>query len=39
MRERAAMLGGHLEAGPTGDDEFLVTAALPLTADGQEDAP
>jgi signal transduction histidine kinase len=39
MRERAAMLGGHLEAGPTGDDEFLVTAALPLTTDGQEDAP
>jgi signal transduction histidine kinase len=39
MRERAAMLGGHLEAGPTGDDEFLVTAALPLTRDGQEDAP
>jgi signal transduction histidine kinase len=39
MRERAAMLGGHLEVGPTGDDEFLVTAALPLTRDGQEDAP
>jgi signal transduction histidine kinase len=38
MRERAAMLGGHLEAGPTGDDEFLVTAALPLTTDGREDA-
>jgi signal transduction histidine kinase len=39
MRERAAMLSGHLEAGPAGDDEFLVTAALPLTTDGQEDAP
>jgi signal transduction histidine kinase len=39
MRERTAMLGGHLEAGPTGDDEFLVTAALPLTSAGQEDAP
>jgi signal transduction histidine kinase len=30
MRERAAMLGGHLRAGPTGDGGFLVTAALPL---------
>ena len=30
MRERAAMLGGHLQAGPTANDEFLVTAALPL---------
>jgi signal transduction histidine kinase len=30
MRERATMLGGHLRAGPTADDEFLVTAALPL---------
>ena len=39
MRERATMLGGHLEAGPTGDDEFLVTAALPLSSDGREDAP
>ena len=34
MRERAAMLGGHLEAGPTPADEFLVTAALPLGGDG-----
>jgi signal transduction histidine kinase len=34
MRERAAMLGGHLRAGPTGDGEFLVTAALPL-GDGE----
>jgi signal transduction histidine kinase len=34
MRERAAMLGGHLEAGPTAADEFLVTAALPLGGDG-----
>jgi signal transduction histidine kinase len=39
MRERATMLGGHLEAGPTGDDEFLVTAALPLSSDGQDDPP
>jgi signal transduction histidine kinase len=30
MRERATMLGGHLQAGPTANDEFLVTAALPL---------
>jgi signal transduction histidine kinase len=30
MRERAAMLGGNLQAGPTGNGEFLVTAALPL---------
>ena len=36
MRERAAMLGGHLEAGPTANHEFLVTAALPL-GDGGED--
>jgi signal transduction histidine kinase len=34
MRERAAMLGGHLRAGLTGDGEFLVTAALPL-GDGE----
>ena len=30
MRERATMLGGHLQAGPTANGEFLVTAALPL---------
>jgi len=30
MRERATMLGGHLQAGPTEKGEFLVTAALPL---------
>jgi signal transduction histidine kinase len=30
MRERATMLGGHLEAGPTREGEFLVTAVLPL---------
>jgi signal transduction histidine kinase len=39
MRERATMLGGHLEARPTKDGEFLVTAALPLTRDGQEETP
>jgi signal transduction histidine kinase len=32
MRERATMLGGHLSAGPTIGDEWLVTAALPLDA-------
>jgi signal transduction histidine kinase len=36
MRERATMLGGHLNAGPTGDGEFLVTAALPLGSDHPE---
>jgi signal transduction histidine kinase len=29
MRERAAMLGGQLEAGPAQDGGFLVTAVLP----------
>src|SRR5215471_19004263 len=38
MRERAAMLGGHLEARPAPNGEFLVTAALPLGS-GQEGAP
>ena len=38
MRERAAMLGGHLQAGPTRDGEFLVTAALPLGDGEPEDA-
>jgi signal transduction histidine kinase len=37
MRERAAMLGGHLEARPVPNGEFLVTAALPL-GDGGEAA-
>jgi signal transduction histidine kinase len=36
MRERATMLGGHLSAGLTKDDEFLVTAALPLDRDDSE---
>ena len=39
MRERAAMLGGHLEAGPTANGEFLVTADFPLTNDGLENTP
>jgi signal transduction histidine kinase len=34
MHERAAMLGGNLQAGPTGKGDFLVTAALPL-GDGE----
>jgi signal transduction histidine kinase len=33
MRERASMLGGHLSAGLTVQDEWLVTAALPLDAE------
>jgi signal transduction histidine kinase len=33
MRERAVMLGGRLEAGPTDDGGFLVTAILPDTGD------
>ena len=39
MRERAAMLGGHLSAGLTRHDEFVVTAALPLDGDDQERSP
>jgi signal transduction histidine kinase len=38
MRERAAMLGGHLEACPAPNGEFLVTAALPIGSD-PEDGP
>ena len=39
MRERATMLGGHLQAGPTEKGEFLVTAALPLDAAPAQDEP
>jgi signal transduction histidine kinase len=39
MRERATMLGGNLQAGPTGKGEFLVTAALPLTDGEPADSP
>jgi signal transduction histidine kinase len=39
MRERATMLGGNLQAGPTGKGEFLVTAALPLGEAEPEDEP
>jgi hypothetical protein len=30
MRERVALLGGSLSAGPTPDGRFLVSAVLPL---------
>jgi signal transduction histidine kinase len=36
MRERATMLGGHLSAGRTIHDEWLVTAALPLDTAAKE---
>jgi signal transduction histidine kinase len=39
MRERATMLGGNLQAGPTGKGEFLVTAALPLGDGELEETP
>jgi signal transduction histidine kinase len=39
MRERAAMLGGHLSAGLTRHDEFLVTAALPMDGEDCEHPP
>ena len=39
MRERATMLGGHLQAGPTEKGEFLVTAALPLDNKPAESQP
>jgi hypothetical protein len=32
MRERAAMLGGTLAAGPDGEGGYLVEAVLPLDA-------
>jgi signal transduction histidine kinase len=38
MRERAAMLGGSLETGPTEDGGFLVTAVLPVSPP-KEEAP
>ncbi len=37
MRERATMLGGSLEAGPTADGGFRVTAVLPVSP--PEEAP
>ncbi len=39
MRERAAMLGGHLVAAPTEDGGFLVTAVLPDSKDSGEGRP
>jgi signal transduction histidine kinase len=38
MRERAAMLGGTLAAGPTSDGGYLVEAVLPLEADHEQRA-
>jgi len=38
MRERAAMLGGGLDAGPTADGGFRVTAVLPVSPP-EEEAP
>ena len=38
MRERAAMLGGTLAAGPTPDGGYLVEAVLPLDADRRQRA-
>jgi signal transduction histidine kinase len=39
MRERTAMLGGQLEAEPTDDGGFLVTAVLPDIRDPGEGPP
>jgi signal transduction histidine kinase len=36
MRERAAMLGGHLQARLVANEDFLVTATLPL-GDGDKE--
>jgi len=38
MRERATMLGGSLDAGPTGDGGFRVAAVLPVSPP-EEEAP
>jgi signal transduction histidine kinase len=38
MRERATMLGGSLDAGPTDDGGFLVTAVLPTSPEEQDAA-
>jgi signal transduction histidine kinase len=39
MRERVAMLGGSLSAGPAPDGRFVVSAVLPLAATGCVTAP
>jgi signal transduction histidine kinase len=36
MRERAAMLGGTLDAGPTEDGGFMVSAVLPVSSPAEE---
>jgi hypothetical protein len=38
MRERAELYGGTLDAGPCPDGGFLVTAALPYGAVGDDGA-
>jgi signal transduction histidine kinase len=38
MRERVAMLGGSLHAGPSDDGGFVVTAILPVSTDRYGDA-
>ncbi len=38
MRERATMLGGSLQAGPTADGGFGVSAVLPLSSAAEESA-
>ena len=38
MRERAAMLSGMLDAGPTSDGGYLVSAFLPVSPDSPEGA-
>jgi signal transduction histidine kinase len=38
MRERATMLGGSLEAGPTSDGGFQVSAVLPVSPPAEEAA-
>jgi hypothetical protein len=41
MRERVALFGGWLEAGPTADGGYLVDAAVPVpaTLTGADGAP
>ncbi|MFH9422141.1 sensor histidine kinase [Streptomyces sp. NPDC017529] len=39
MRERTAMLGGDLAAGPTPDGGYEVTAVLPVDTDARPDGP
>jgi signal transduction histidine kinase len=36
MRERVTMLGGSLDAGPTGDGGFRVSAVLPVSSPAEE---